>query len=404
MPPVPPTRSGLQVVDTTGHADTATLTVSFKTSVAITGDFHAVEGTADTISLTFVRTTNDTSQYLDVIYDVNYVAVNGPAASPSDLVNPNDLTGTIRITAGQTASAPIVLTAKADNVGDGIENLQVVIQPTSDYVPVSRPTTLTKNNNVEGVAFATLQILDGVTPSRRTIRLLREMTTGRFHRQTLASPSTTLTRVLLATATSWRPWRLLRRRTGVRSFSLITDNQNGSYNVKLYDAGNPQRETSRMGLDPYQRQHPLPRKRNGPTVGRHRRPGWQGRSWPMLLEKRGTQASEVRITRSEETRAALGRSSRAAACGDPGGGTIGHFSTEFRSSWRTTRASRSLSAPTTTPGSRIFSDSSGLHVPGDHSYVGEGLIDSDHDGVIDEIDLFNPWGHDGIQATSWRLR
>ena len=164
MPPVPPTRSGLQVVDTTGHADTATLTVFFKTSVAITGEFHAVEGTADMISLTFVRTTNDTSQYLDVIYDVNYVAVNGPAASPSDLVNPNDLTGTIRIAAGQFASAPIVLTAKADNVGDGIENLQVVIQPTSDYVPVSGPTTLTKNNNVEGVAFATLQILDGVTP------------------------------------------------------------------------------------------------------------------------------------------------------------------------------------------------------------------------------------------------
>src|SRR5262249_32914526 len=63
----------IEATDAAGLTDTMTVTVNMRTTVAITGDYYAVEGTNDNISLVFTRFAYDLSQPLVVNINTNWL-------------------------------------------------------------------------------------------------------------------------------------------------------------------------------------------------------------------------------------------------------------------------------------------------------------------------------------------
>jgi len=153
----------LRATDTAGNHDIATATITMKPLVVITGDLQGVEdppGSAvDNITLEFIRISDNIENELEVEYSVTWTS-----AAPADLDNPEDLTGTIHIPAGQDR-ASITLIPKDDAVVEGMEEFSVKVVETSDYVSLrGEPVNLKdKKLGFYGRETADVQILDEVT-------------------------------------------------------------------------------------------------------------------------------------------------------------------------------------------------------------------------------------------------
>ncbi|MBI1903872.1 MAG: hypothetical protein HYS13_22440 [Planctomycetia bacterium] len=159
----------------------------YDTVVVITGDFFAVEGTEDTVALTFVYLGDQTlATPLNVYYQVDWTSTGGPApkpvtaaASPNDIVAgdravllnlPQQDYGTVQIPAGQN-SATITLHAAADTPEGDLETFVVTLETTipgtstpAGYDVIPTPTDLKGTKpTFNGTDSATCTIVEDIT-------------------------------------------------------------------------------------------------------------------------------------------------------------------------------------------------------------------------------------------------
>ena len=147
---------------------TATVIVNMKPLVAVTGDFRGVEATGDSISLEFKRYSHDLSDELSVTYNVSY----GDGAEEDDFQNPEALVDagatsrTIVFESG-VSSITVNLLPAMDTDNEGVEQIDVTLQPSSEYTLPRSSQDLKgkKKKSISQVGFkkAPLLIVDDVT-------------------------------------------------------------------------------------------------------------------------------------------------------------------------------------------------------------------------------------------------
>ncbi len=152
--------------------DVADVTFVIAPLVAITGDVHGVEVTGDTVTLTFVRYTNDYSKELKVTYEVQWGAAGTTGIlRPEDFLNPDVLVapgkteGTVIFGPGQDRIS-ITLLPKNDTEGEKRETLWVGIKgaPNKEYAtPPAKIDIDDKMQFFDGEKSAQVTVLDGIT-------------------------------------------------------------------------------------------------------------------------------------------------------------------------------------------------------------------------------------------------